>query len=146
MLFVQVVESGVDTTQVIQKKVTTTVQTQQVTDKSSDVQEKKDTQQTRVTRIKKTKVVTITSTTVPFFNDPTYSEDVKDFQEAITTIIKKLNLTVTEDIFTVYRNYRKNNPKIENQAVSQKDTDTIKKVRHSANLRNKKHYSVAVLT
>uniref|UniRef100_A0A0P4WJG0 SHSP domain-containing protein n=1 Tax=Scylla olivacea TaxID=85551 RepID=A0A0P4WJG0_SCYOL len=126
----KVVDSGVETTQVIQKKVTSTVQTQQVTDKSSDVQEKKDTQQTKVTRIKKTKIVTITSTTVPFFNDPTYVEDVKDFQEAITTIIKKMNLTVKDtDTFTAYRNRRMINPRNENQAISEKETETVKKVR-----------------
>ena len=84
---------------------------------------------TTTTTTKTTKTVTIT-TKGPFFNDQTFVEDVKDFQEAITTIIKKLNLTVTEkDVFTVYRNHRKNNPQNENQAVAEKDTDTTKKVR-----------------
>ncbi|XP_050718535.1 titin homolog isoform X4 [Eriocheir sinensis] len=83
----------------------------------------------KTTTTKTTKKVTITTSKTSFFNETTFVEDVKDFQEAITTIIKKLNLTVTEDIFTTYRNYRKNNPpKNENQAVSEKETDTTKKI------------------
>ena len=104
---------------------------QQVTDKSTEVEAKKesDTRQSKVTKTKKIRTVTIITTKVPFFSDPTFIEDVKDFQEAITTIIKKMKLTATEtDIFTVYRNRRKINPRNENQAISEKETDTTKKV------------------
>lgn len=121
------VDSRVETAEITEKRVISTVQSQQqVTD------EKKvptDTQQIKITKTKKTKTVTITNTKVPFFNDPTFVEDVKDFQESIMTIIKKMNLTVTEtDAFNTYRNRRKINPRNENQAISEKETDTTKKV------------------
>lgn len=66
----------------------------------------------------------------PFFSDPAFASSVKDFQSSITTIIKKFNVKVTgKDSFTAYRNFRKENPKNENQAVSVNETDKVKKVR-----------------
>ena len=97
-----------------------------VTQVKKDATKKDDTEKTTTT--KTTKTVTIT-TKGPFFNDPTFVEDVKNFEQAITTVIKKFNLKITEkDAYTTYRTYRKSNPKNENQAVSEKETDKTKKV------------------
>ena len=98
--------------------------------KQIETTDKEDTEKVKTTTTKTTKTVTITTSKTPFFNDPTCVEDVKDFQEAITTIIKKFNLTVTDkDVFTTYRDYRKANPKNDNQAVTDKETDNTRKVR-----------------
>lgn len=75
------------------------------------------------------KVINIT-TKGPFFSDPAFASSIKEFQSSITTIIKKFSVKVTgTDTFTAYRNYRKDNPKNENQAVSVNETDKVKKVR-----------------
>ena len=86
-----------------------------------------ETKKTTTTTTKTTKTVTIT-TKGSFFKDQTFVEDVKNFEQAITTVIKKFSLKITKDAYTTYREYRKNNPKNENQAVSEKETDKAKKV------------------
>ncbi|XP_042213196.1 uncharacterized protein LOC121860193 [Homarus americanus] len=122
---------------ITQKKVTkTTVVTKQdATVAKTDTSKKEvssDTSQTSktVTTSKKTvdrSTITRTITVVTkgaFSTDSAFANIRQEFQSSIKTVIEKFKLKSSgSDDFTTYRNFRKSNPKNENQAVSMKDTD-----------------------
>lgn len=57
-----------------------------------------------------------------FFSDSAFTETVKEFKSSIKTVVQKFNIKTTEaNSFNAYREFRKKDPKNENQAVSHVD-------------------------
>lgn len=65
----------------------------------------------------------------PFFTDSAFKETVKEFKTCIKTVVQKFSIKTTEaNSFNAYREFRKKDPKNENQAISHVDNAKFMRV------------------
>nr|XP_045606876.1 titin-like isoform X3 [Procambarus clarkii] len=104
---------------ITRKKVTIT------TTKQKEVSVEKKVTSKTVDRSTFNKVLTIVVKGA-FFSDTTFEDVRQEFQSSIKTVVEKFKIeTTSTDQFTAYRNFRKRNPKNENQAFCVKDTEDV---------------------
>ncbi|KAK8751059.1 hypothetical protein OTU49_012763 [Cherax quadricarinatus] len=107
---------------ITKKKITITTTKKETSEKEVSVEKK--TSKT-VDRSTFNKVLTITVKGA-FFSDTIFQDIRQEFDSSIKTVVEKFKIkTTSSEQFTAYRNFRKSNPKNENQAFAVKDTEDV---------------------